>query len=274
MSTDRDWQRWGEQDPYYGVITSDQFRSESLTPESRAAFFETGFHHVAGVIAACQRLFQAEFHPRRVLDFGCGVGRLVVPFARIAQHVVGVDVSPAMLAEADRNCHAHGLANVSLVTSDDRLSAVTGEFDLVHSVITLQHIPVARGLQILRHLIARLAPGGLGAVQLTYGKAWLADSLGQPVAEPASAPLRPLASSLHRLLRREPRSNAAAGGPQPGADPMMLMHPYPLSEVAFLLQAAAMRGFHADFTDHGGELGVFLYFQKPLSSPPTTPCSS
>lgn len=281
-STDRDWQHWGEQDPYYGVITSAQFRTATMTPEARAAFFETGFHHVAGVLAACRRLLQADFHPQRVLDFGCGVGRLVVPFARIAQQVVGVDVSPAMLDEAARNCDAHGLANVRLVPSDDRLSAVSGSFDLVHSVITLQHIPVARGLQILRHLLAHIAPGGLGAVQLTYGKAWLPDTLGQPPVLPASAtspaPLRPLGASLRRLLRRAPRARlrapAPGTGPAPDGDPMMLMHAYPLSEVAFLLHTAGMRGFHAEFTDHGGELGVFLYFQRPPTPSSQTPCSS
>jgi len=32
--------------------------------------------------------------------------------------------------------------------------------------------------------------------------------------------------------------------------------------VAYLLQTAGIPGFHAEFTDHGGELGVFLYFQR------------
>jgi hypothetical protein len=42
-----------------------------------------------------------------------------------------------MLAEAARNCKAAGVVNAVLAVSDDRLSRVEGDFDLVHSVIVL-----------------------------------------------------------------------------------------------------------------------------------------
>ena len=51
------------------------------------------------------------------------------------------------------------------------------------------------------------------------------------------------------------------------ADPEMQMNPYQLSELAFLLQSAGIPGFQAQFTDHGGELGVFLFFKKPAAAP-------
>lgn len=35
-------------------------------------------------------------------DFGCGVGRLTLPFADCFDNVVGVDISPAMLAEGEK----------------------------------------------------------------------------------------------------------------------------------------------------------------------------
>ena len=57
-----------------------------------------------------------------------------------AERVVGVDVSPSMLAEARRNCDARGARNVELLAAD-RLGTLAPEFDLVHSFIVLQHIP-------------------------------------------------------------------------------------------------------------------------------------
>lgn len=265
MSSDADWERWGRQDPYFGVITDARFRANTLTPADRAAFFETGFHHVAEVMATCRRLFGAGFKPQRVLDFGCGVGRLVVPFGRIARQVVGVDVSSGMLEEAARNCHEHGLVNVELLPSDDQLSRLGTGFDLVHSVITLQHIEASRGLQILRQLLQRIAPGGVGAVQFTYAKAWHEATLGQPPVSAAPSVSQPLTSALGRLLRRNsrPGDNVGTDASPPPADPAMHMHVYPLNEVAYLLQTAGVRGFHTEFTDHGGEMGVFLYFQVP-----------
>jgi ubiquinone/menaquinone biosynthesis C-methylase UbiE len=50
-----------------------------------------------------RRHINPEFAPRKILDFGCGVGRSPVAFAAMAEEVVGLDVSPAMLREARAN---------------------------------------------------------------------------------------------------------------------------------------------------------------------------
>ncbi len=44
----------------------------------------------------------------------------------------------------------------------------------------------------------------------------------------------------------------------------MQMNPYNLREILFCLQRFGVQRFYAEFTDHGGELGVFLFFQKPI----------
>jgi len=59
-----------------------------------------------------------------------------------------------MLAEARRNMEEMNIANVTLVGSDDRLSQVPGSYDLVHSHIVLQHIPVRRGMGMIGELLA------------------------------------------------------------------------------------------------------------------------
>lgn len=49
-----------------------------------------------------------------VLDACCGTGRLVLPLARKAKHVYGVDAGANMLAHCERNVKAEGLENVTL----------------------------------------------------------------------------------------------------------------------------------------------------------------
>ena len=245
MSTDAEWEKWGRQDPYFGVITNPKFRGRNLDEAARSEFFESGRWHAQYVLAACQRTIDPAFAPQRVLDFGCGVGRLLIPFAAQAREVVGVDVSISMLQEARRNCDRDAVHNVTLLRGDDELSALDGQFDLVHSAIVFQHIEPERGRVIFARLVDRLAPGGVGAIQVTYAKARHAVTWGWP--PPPEAP------------------PVLAVPTPPGQDPAMQMNSYRLNDLLFALQQAGIQRFSTEFTDHGGELGVFLFFQKPAN---------
>lgn len=271
-STDLAWRQWGEQDPYFAVITNPKFRQANLDERAREEFFHSGAHHVRHVLDTCRRHLDPAFRPRSALDFGCGVGRIVVPLAREVAAVTGLDIAPAMLQEARHNCERHGLQGVELLLSDDTLSAAPGPYDLVHSCIVLQHVDVPRGRLLFRELVARVAPGGIGALQVTYAKARHARTWGRP-PEPAPAappPARRPAPLWRRWLGLDaghgPASAAPAPlppAPAPGQDPEMQMNAYPLNDLFFVLQQAGIAQVHTRFTDHGGELGVFLYFRRP-----------
>jgi SAM-dependent methyltransferase len=251
MSTDSAWEEWGRRDPYFGVLTDPKFRRCALTERARQEFFDSGESHVHHVLATIRKHLDPQFSPSAVLDFGCGVGRLLVPFGKIAAEVVGLDVSPSMLHEARRNCDERQLRNVRLLPSDDTLSALTGSFDLIHSCIVFQHIPVERGRDILGRILQHLRPGGVAAVQLTYSKMHYAATNG--IAPPAP-PSPPSVSS----------SEASVPLAAAGSDPEIQMNSYNMNEVLFLMQVRGVARFVTEFTDHGGELGVFLFFQLPI----------
>jgi SAM-dependent methyltransferase len=255
MSTDEEWEKWGAKDPYFGVITDPKYRQAHLNEDHRAEFFRSGEVHAQYVLDRAKRMFGLEI-PRKVLDFGCGVGRVLLPFANIADHVTGVDVSSAMLTEAQRNCTLVGATNVQLIAAGNLKSFVPGSFDLVHSAIVLQHISVNRGLDIFRSLVDLVAPYGVGAIQLTYSKeAYSATEGMQPV------PVVPKRLSTIGSLNRYTRSFAATSESAAAADPEMIMTSYPLTSVFFILQSLGVLEIHADFTNHGGELGVFIFFR-------------
>ncbi len=71
---------------------------------------------------------------RRVLEIGCGVGRLVAALAPSVGHVTGLDISAGMVARARERCA--GLPNVTLRASSGRdLGGVPdGDADLVLAV--------------------------------------------------------------------------------------------------------------------------------------------
>lgn len=241
MSTDAAWEEWGRRDPYFGVITNPKFRRVGISEDAKREFFHDGESLVNYLLLTIRTHVDRDFVPKRVLDFGCGVGRLLIPLARVAEHVVGLDVSPSMLEEARRNCEERQLSNVSLLPSDDDLSALTGTFDFICSFIVFQHIPVERGRTIVGKLLRHLRPGGIGAIHLTYSKTRFASTHGVVPTESPSPVSTPQAIPTD-------------------ADPEMQMNPYNMNEILFLMQCQGVQRTYVEFSDHGGELGIFLFF--------------
>jgi 2-polyprenyl-3-methyl-5-hydroxy-6-metoxy-1,4-benzoquinol methylase len=168
--TDEDWKRIAEQNPYWGVLSAEKFKGRELGEAELKEFYHSGQVFVQNLLGFIRAHIFPGFNPTRSLDFGCGVGRLLGPLARISRQAVGVDVAPPMLEIAERNLRAMGIDNVQYVLSDDSLSRVEGDFDLVNSYIVLQHIPPARGYRIVQALLGKVRKGGCASIQLTYGK--------------------------------------------------------------------------------------------------------
>lgn len=258
--TDSDWETWGKHDPYFGVCTQAQFRLNRMTSDSRAEFFRTGEDDVRRWIDTIRLHIDPEFTPKRALDFGCGVGRLLIGTARIAEHVTGLDVSESMLSEARKNCEEFSLTNVTLLKSDDRLSLVEGKFDFVYSHIVIQHIPPDRGIVIFERLVDHVAPGGIGYLQVTYGHEHCGETYGVPPP------------SLRHGLKEQPKLVKAAKRvvkfflgrlEQELREPPMQMNAYDLNQIMYIFQSKGVTDVHVTFTNDSGIFGAAFYFRRP-----------
>ena len=98
----------------------------------------------------------------RVLDVGCGVGRWSRLLAARGARVTGVDLSPTMIAQAQRRAAAAGLADrCSFRVQDLAKLELEEQFDVVLGVTVLQHILDPELLRAaVQGMTARLAPGG------------------------------------------------------------------------------------------------------------------
>jgi 2-polyprenyl-3-methyl-5-hydroxy-6-metoxy-1,4-benzoquinol methylase len=85
--TDRDWEKFGKNDPYFGVISDDKFKMSNLADENKEEFFKSGADYIDDVLSKIKLHIDPFFRPNKALDFGCGVGRLVIPLANIASGI-------------------------------------------------------------------------------------------------------------------------------------------------------------------------------------------
>ena len=247
MGTDADWELWGQNDPYYGVLSSEEYLNDRLDAASRERFFATGAEYIDRTLASIRSHLDADYRPRRCLDFGCGVGRLVIPLAARSDHVAGVDVSDTMLAEAAANCKQRGIENASFIKSDDDLSRLDGGFDLINSCLVLQHIPVARGMRMISALLGHLAEGGVITLQFHY-------RCDAPRLTRALVKLRyrlPVANYARNLLRGRPWN-----------EPAMQMHTYNLDSVIDRYRAAGVGKLYLELYKDADFQAVYLFGQK------------
>ncbi len=89
----------------------------------------------------------------RMLDVACGPGTVVVAFAPLVAHAIGIDATPAMLAEAQKLTTEKGLQNVAWRQgSAYELPFPNESFDIVTSRFTFHHFerPTAVFKQMLR----------------------------------------------------------------------------------------------------------------------------
>lgn len=246
-NTDSDWETMAKHHPYFAVITNPKFDGLSLSPEAKQDFFRDGEHHVQGVLAMIRTRFDPAFRPHFAVDFGCGVGRVLLPLATESGKAVGVDVSDTMLAIARKHASEKSLKNVQFVKSDDELSELPSGYDLLHSVIVFQHIPPPRGYHLLGNLLQKLQSRGFFYLQLTFAK-----------------DRRFLENSMrHVQVYRTEEASLSVLEDTPAADPgLMSMYDYDLNRVFLLMMKSAVGNTLMHFTDHGGCYGIILCGQK------------
>lgn len=111
-------------------------------------------------VAFCERHFAP---PGRLLDLGCGTGRLLIPFAQRGFTVTGVDLSEEMLRVASAKAAASGvvveLHQANVVELEDFADESFDWATCLFSTLGMVSGADAR-LQMVRHVHRLLRPGG------------------------------------------------------------------------------------------------------------------
>ena len=245
-NSSRDWEKFGESDPYYGVVSHENYKKENLSKEEINKFFLTGREYVDDIIENI-KIIDKNFEIINALDFGCGVGRLLIPLAKRSSRAIGIDISASMLNECRKNCERYDVNNVSLYNSINEIQAIE-KINFIHSFIVFQHIPLKQGYRLFEALVGLLERGGIGVLHFTYAKN--NNTTSGKISQILNNHI-PFGWMFLNIIKG--RKILA---------PRMQMNHYDINKITRILQKSGVKDLHHILTNHEGVLGTIIYFKK------------
>lgn len=255
MNATHDWELMAREDPFFAVLTDDRYHLDRLTPEAEESFWASGDAYIQHVTALLAQHLGVLSAPDRALDFGCGVGRLLLPLARLSRSAVGIDCSPTMREHAHAACRRAGLLNVEFAASPQPGDT----FDLINSALVFQHIPVREGLSLLEGLLESVRLEGVVAIQFLSARPHV--GLHRRISRWLRSRSR-TANRAFNLLQRRPLST-----------PYMQMNSYPMTRVHELFERRGFRQRAVVTSEAHGFQSSFLLarrtaYARPEQKPP------
>lgn len=112
--------------------------------------------------------FLGDLHGKRVIEYGCGLGKLTVLLARSGADVTAVDLSEQSIEAARRRAQLTGVErDITFVAAPgESLPFEDASFDIAFGKAVLHHLDAATGAQELARI---LRPGGRAAFSEPLG---------------------------------------------------------------------------------------------------------
>src|SRR3954447_18316513 len=155
-----DWTRLGAEDPLWAVLVADDKRGGRWDTDE---FLELGRQDVARSRADLAGLGLPPTWDR-VLDFGCGAGRLSQALAADPAEGVGLDVSAPMLETARLLDRSGGRCSFVLSEDPDLRALPGGSLDPLSPQTGLPHPPPPVLETYLAEFLRVLRPGGVAVL--------------------------------------------------------------------------------------------------------------
>jgi len=256
-TTDKEWEKLGKTDPYFGVIVEEKFKTKNLTQQNLELFFDSGERYADNVFNAIENAIGEKFNPEAALDFGCGVGRLTIPLSKRCKHIVGVDISESILKEARTNSEKFGTFNTVYKGYSEKF-IVANRFDFINTYVVLQHILVKTGNDIIGNLLTSLSEGGIAVIHVTFSET---DSKKMQFRKYFNvlAGKSVVVNGLYKIVRRIVRNVNFF-------TPVIQMNYYDLNIVLRNVYDSNCTVIGNEFTNHGGSIGSILFVRKGIAS--------
>lgn len=161
-NTKHEWETLAKLDPLWAILGE---KNKRFGKWDENDFFDTGKKEIGTVIIYLRERGINLKKINRVLDFGCGVGRLTRALTTYFPNVYGIDISQTMITSAKKlntNYHCTFILNNREYTS----IFPNSHFDFIYSYNVLQHFPDKKtALKQISDFIRVLKPSGIALFQ-------------------------------------------------------------------------------------------------------------
>jgi len=159
------WNSLGEMDPYWGILSSENFRGV-IDSETKDYFFQTGQESIDRLLEVCAVNGIHLDSNSKVLELGCGLGRLTQTLSALYQSVTAIDISKSNLVIARINLADRDNIEYISMTGINDIEKLSSDYNLIVSLITFQHNPPEVQLLLFEKLLEKLsARNGVGYFQ-------------------------------------------------------------------------------------------------------------
>ena len=134
LNSNIEWEKWGENDPLYGVSTWPGKEKGSQNPWSNEDFYKTGEQDWSDF---SNHWVQYGLSKINCLEIGCGAGRITKQLSKYFKNVYAIDVSQGMIDYAKNNL---SLKNVTYTKiSGNKIDMDSESINAVFSTDVFQH---------------------------------------------------------------------------------------------------------------------------------------
>ena len=146
----------------------DWFESENFWTQFAPIMFDDARWAEAPAVAQYVKDLAGLASGSKVLDAGCGLGRISVELAALDLDVTGVDIIQSELDAARESAEAEGVP-LTLINHDLRTFRAPGQFDCAINLYTSfgYCATIEEDMQILRNIADSLKPGGTFILECT-----------------------------------------------------------------------------------------------------------
>lgn len=167
---DLSWEDKAKLNPLFAVMSDEIFKDSGsqFSENQLAVFYDQGrrFWNLWLRQIVWDKTSE-EIRNTKILEYGCGMGRIINQAAEMGMIASGVDISQSQLTYAREFCPNSNRIDFLLLDQEARIPVSDNHFDIVYSYAVLQHIKHSSALKKSIAEICRVVkPAGLLRIQV------------------------------------------------------------------------------------------------------------